>query len=288
MNQLANLYIKLNMKLGEGPVWSSKNNSLYFIDTLCCKLYKYDYINENLKEFTFNGAIGCFALGEDDLIYIMLPDGLYSFNESNEELVFLDRPDDMPKDFRFNDGKCNPLGDFIVGSMAYEGDIPTGSLYKVHNNKFSTIVSSKFSIPNGLAWDLEKDLFYHIDTPTKEVTVYDYNKSNGEISNPRLAFKTPVDFCSPDGMAIDKEGMLWIAFWDGYKVARFNPNTGECIDTIELPCQRPTSVVFGGPEMNELFITTAAVHNADGELSGSVFKAKVEVGGYELYRYKHL
>ena len=128
------------------------------------------------------------------------------------------------------------------------------------------------SISNGLCWSLDHQTMYYIDSPENRVFAYDFNSTDGSISNQR----TVIDFSDlvgvPDGMTIDTEGMLWIAHWGGSKVGRWNPNTGAMIGQIQLPVPRVTCPVFGGPNMNTLFITTAWEHMTKEQRDGIPIK----------------
>jgi sugar lactone lactonase YvrE len=125
---------------------------------------------------------------------------------------------------------------------------------------------------------------YYIDTPTRRVVAYDFTLETGEIENQR----TVVDFTdqqgSPDGMAVDKEGMLWVAHWGGSRVSRWNPLTSKALDQIVLPTMYVSSCCFGGKNLDELYITTAR-RGSDQQTpleqpyAGALFRAKVEVGG---------
>lgn len=99
---------------------------------------------------------------------------------------------------------------------------------------------------------------YHIDTPTKSVTAFDYDVEFGTISNSRACIKIPDGMGYPDGCTIDSDGKIWIAMFGGSAVVRFDPESGALIDKIKLPVEQVTSVAFGGENLDKLFITTAA------------------------------
>ncbi|HET7003292.1 MAG TPA: SMP-30/gluconolactonase/LRE family protein, partial [Puia sp.] len=132
------------------------------------------------------------------------------------------------------------------------------------------------SISNGMAWSLDRRLFYYIDTPTLTVVAYDFDEITAEIKNKRIAIRIQEDEGSPDGMTIDNEGMLWIAHWDGWQISRWNPLTGKKLLSILLPVARVTSCCFGGENFQDLYVTSAKTGLTAGELhdqplAGSLF-----------------
>ncbi len=118
-----------------------------------------------------------------------------------------------------------------------------------------------------MAWSLNQQTFYFIDTPSYEVVAYDYDKNTGSISNKRTIIKIAKEDGFPDGMTIDSEGMLWIANWDGWQVTRWNPATGEKIVAIKLPVAKVTSCSFGGKNLEDLYITSAKIGLSENELA---------------------
>lgn len=285
MSREVELVHKIKCDLGEGPVWQEETQCLYWVDILNFKLYRLATATSNLVEYPMPSEISCFAFGDDGLIYVALSDGLYSFDETSQQLSFVGRPDDLEDSHRFNDGKCDSSGRFYMGTMDKVYGKATGSLYSVDKTMFFTKhVDKKFVVPNGLSWNDALKKFYHVDTTKGNINAYVYDKQTGAISAPKTIIHVDASQGSPDGMTIDDEGMLWVCHWGGYKICRYNPATGQKIEEIKMPCDKPTSCCFGGADMKDLYITTASIDDAKGELAGSVFKVKVDVGGQSLYK----
>jgi sugar lactone lactonase YvrE len=142
-----------------------------------------------------------------------------------------------------------------------------------------------------MAWNQQLGRMYYIDSPTKSVVSFAYEPESGEISSPSIALQTPESMGSPDGMTIDDEGMLWIAFYRGGCVARWNPETGRMLSKIEIPAPNVTSCCFGGPGMDTLYVTTArqkmgADALAEYPLAGGIFSLRPGVSGSPSYRFK--
>ena len=139
---------------------------------------------------------------------------------------------------RFNDGKCDPQGRLWVGSMSFDipGEPNAGVLYSLDKKGKIGKHAENLAIPNGLCWSADSKTFYHIDTPEGRVDAYDFDAVKGAISNKRTCIKVPEGMGYPDGCTIDSDGKIWIAFWGGWCVARFCPETGELLAKIPLPC----------------------------------------------------
>lgn len=165
---------------------------------------------------------------------------------------------------RWNDGKADSFGRFWGGTIGPEVNevvIPNqASLYRIGSDFVPRKELSPVTNSNGLAWNLEDNMFYYIDTPTRKVAAFDYEPINGTISNRRVAFdlqKSNVPGI-PDGMTIDRNGNIWVALYNGGGVANVNPRTGKVIRIIELPAKKVTSCTFGGPLYDTLFVTTSS------------------------------
>ncbi|KAG5885193.1 hypothetical protein JTB14_036500, partial [Gonioctena quinquepunctata] len=156
-----------------------------------------------------------------------------------------------------------------------------GCMYMITVNETILIEEkiSKTSISNGIAWSKNSDMFYFIDSNERTVTGYNYNPISGKISNKTTVFDLhdyPELRGIPDGMIIDENDNLWVALFGGHSVIQVNPATGKLIKTIRMPATYVTSVCFGGPDLDILFVTTSKLHlNATGQLeepsAGSVF-----------------
>ena len=133
--------------------------------------------------------------------------------------------------------------------MSLSEEPNAGNVYVLENKLAHTKTIEDVTISNGMAWSLDHQTFYYIDTPTLEIEAYDYEKATGHISNKRTIINIDEKEGYPDGMTIDNECMFWIAHWDGWQVTRWNPNTGEKLYRIKLPVAKVTSCTFGGENL---------------------------------------
>jgi sugar lactone lactonase YvrE len=166
---------------------------------------------------------------------------------------------------------------------------PTGSLYSFDGKSVSKILSD-ITVSNGMTWSPAHETFYYIDTPTREVRAFDYDLDTGAIANPRVAVYVPEGLGWPDGMTSDMQGNLWVAMWGGAKVTRWNPNTGELLEQIPIPALNVSSCVFGGRNMNELYLTSARKGLDEAALkqyplTGGVFRLETKVEGMPTFAF---
>ncbi|XP_031778273.1 regucalcin isoform X2 [Nasonia vitripennis] len=168
-------------------------------------------------------------------------------------------------DTRINDGKCDPAGRFWLGTMALEVndaiEPDRGTFYAVDQDLNLRKIISPVSISNGLAWSLQNDVMYYIDSMSYQIWAYDYNHKDGAINNKRVIFDLKKNNINglPDGMTIDADGNLWVALFNGGAVIQIDPKNGKLLRKVELPVDRITSVAFGDPQFDTLYVTTAHV-----------------------------
>jgi sugar lactone lactonase YvrE len=253
--------------LGEGPVWDAANHTILWVDIMGCAIHELNMKSNALRSISTPSMIGSFALCTDGNILAAMQDGFSFINRITGAVSPLSDPEAALNGNRFNDGKTDPAGRFWAGSMSLSGEKGTGNLYMVDQQLNVKKQIENVSISNGLCWSLDQRFFYYIDTPTMEVVCYDYDNQTGEITNKTTVITIPAKEGYPDGMTIDSEGMLWIAHWEGWQVARWDPSTGNKIDSIHLPVSLVTSICFGGENMDDMFITSARVGLTDEQLA---------------------
>lgn len=253
--------------LGEGPVWDAANHTILWVDIMGCAIHELNMKSNALRSISTPSMIGSFALCTDGNILAAMQDGFIFIDRITGAVSPLSDPEAAFPDNRFNDGKTDPAGRFWAGSMSLSGEKGTGNLYMVDQQLNVKKQIENVSISNGLCWSLDQRSFYYIDTPTMEVVCYDYDNQTGEITNKTTVITIPAKEGYPDGMTIDSEGMLWIAHWEGWQVARWDPSTGNKIDSIHLPVSLVTSICFGGENMDDMFITSARVGLTDEQLA---------------------
>jgi len=270
--------------LGEGPIWDSRTQTLYWIDILGKRIYREGDILIQLDDLT-----GCIAPRSSGGLALTQRLGFASLDLDSLKVTSLFTLNDEPSNNRFNDGKCDPHGRFLAGTMDLGESDPTGSLYSFDGRSVTNLLSH-VTISNGLAWSPDHKTFYYIDTPTREVTAFDYDLETGAIANPRSIIRIPDRLGWPDGMTSDMQGNLWIAMWGGAQVTRWDPNNGQLLEQIAIPAKNVSSCVFGGRDMNELYITSARKGLDDATLAqypltGGLFRIQTRVEGMPTFGF---
>jgi sugar lactone lactonase YvrE len=171
-----------------------------------------------------------------------------------------------------------------------EKRVGAAGLYHLDPTGAVTRVLEGVTISNGITWSLDEKTMYYIDTLTREIWSYDFTPSEGSIRNKRILVNVPENEGMPDGMTRDEEGNLWVAHWGGGKVNCWDPLTGKKLREVSVPAPHTTSCVFGGPDLDELFITTARSGLSEEmleryPLSGNLFRVKPGVRGLPPYRF---
>ncbi|SEQ24681.1 transcriptional regulator, IclR family [Faunimonas pinastri] len=269
--------------LGEGPHWSERAGRLYFVDILAPSVCVGDpeagtYTSLAVPElvgFLIPRRSGGFIAGmHGEVRGLDLDSGATSVIAHPEA----DRPG-----HRFNDGKCDRKGRLWAGTLAIDTSPSQGRLWRVDADGTATEMDRGFRVSNGLGWSPDDRTFYFTDTARQQIYAYDFDLERGAIANRRVFVTVPESEGRPDGLTVDAEGFVWSAHWDGWCVTRYDP-AGKVERVINLPMPRPTSCVFGGPDMTTLFVTSArirlsAAQLAEAPLSGSVFAIDTGIRG---------
>jgi len=258
---------------GEGPIWWG--NSLFYVDIEGNKLLclKPDTCEETIWEI--GERIGTIVPSENDDEVIYAGDtGYVRFNlKTGSKAALADPETSMRGKNRFNDGKCDPAGRFWAGTISMIKDTGSANLYCLDTDGSLSLKVSGVTNSNGICWSADSTKMFYIDTPTQNVRAYDYDLESGAISNARVVIDTAAHGykSSPDGMTIDADGMLWVAFCHGACVVRFDPQKDKELQRIDLPCIETTACAFGGKNLDRLFVTTGIKAELDEPDAGKVF-----------------
>ncbi|PRP78043.1 hypothetical protein PROFUN_13773 [Planoprotostelium fungivorum] len=265
------------VRLGEGPTWHTERGILYWIDIKGAALHIYHPETQKDKRLPVpNGQVIGAAIpceGKKEKLVVPLQNGIHLWDIEEGHLRLITDPEEDKPNNRFNDAKCDPRGRLIAGTMDNaEEKEDNASLYLLRSaTSQCEVLIPKVSLSNGIGFSPKRDKMYYIDSPKHEVYSFDYNEETGHLSNRKVLTRIEPSF--PDGMDVDSEGKLWIAQWGGGCVSRHDPDTGAEISRVTLPVSQVSSCCFGGKNMDELYITTAAV-NIDPHkepLAGSLF-----------------
>ena len=284
------LLVDAHAQVGEGPLWDEEQQVLYWVDILSSLLYIYDPATGENRALDVGRHVGTVVTRASGGLMLAVQNGFASFDLETQELTLIANPEAHITGNRFNDGKCDPAGRFWAGTMAYENPTNQGSLYRLDTDLSVHKIFGDVAISNGIIWSLDHTTMYYIDTLRKNVRAFDYDVETGDISNERVIINVPEEIGMPDGMAIDNEGMLWVAHYGGSCVSRWNPNTAQFLLKIDLPVTQVTACAFGGQNLDILFITSAAQELDAAELArqplaGGLFSIKTPYQGVPSFRF---
>ncbi len=285
----AELVLDAQAQLGEGAIWDSQTALLYWVDIMGRKVHIYDPATGSDRAVDVGQQVGTVVPRRSGGLMLAVENG-FAFLDLDTKAVtpICDPPEHNPA-LRFNDGKCDPAGRFWAGTLSSERKAEA-SLYCLFPDLTTKRMLTGVMNSNGICWALDAKTMYYIDTPTQTVAAFDYDVETGEISNCRAAVVVPEDVGHPDGMTIDAEGKLWVAHWGGWSVGRWDPETGEQLATVAVPAAHVSSCAFGGPDLDELYITTAGI-GVDCEAAreqphaGGLFRAKPGVRGVAAFEF---
>lgn len=267
-------------KLGEGPLWLAAEQALYWVDILGQTVFRW-HESEGLRTITMERPVcsllprargGFIGGGYDGFIAL----------DANFAVTPLADPEPEFSGNRFNDGKIDRAGRLWAGTMDRKEREASGSLYRMGADLAWERIDSGYRVTNGPAFSRDGRVMYHTDSALQTVYAFDLDE-DGSIGPRRVHLTFGEGDGYPDGMTVDAEDCLWIAFWDGWCVRRFAPS-GELLATIAVPVQRPTSVAFGGAALDELFVTSAARGLKEAEFAeqpqaGGLFRLRPGVAG---------
>ena len=253
----AELLIESSSPLGEGPIWDSKRQVLWWVDILEGLVHCHNPVTDSNRSWSVGQLVGTIVTSKDDRLVIAADKGFHWFDPETGNIELINDPEPDKPENRFNDGKCDPSGRLWAGTMPISEEGNSGTLYCLHPDGKAETKEGGYAIPNGIVWNDEATIMYHIDSPTRRVDAWDYENTTGTISNRRTVHHVTQNGAFPDGMAMDVEGKIWLALWGGWAVVRFDPISGEELARIPVPVSRTSACAFGGPNLDTLFITTA-------------------------------
>jgi sugar lactone lactonase YvrE len=277
----AELVLDLHAGLGESPAWDAAAGELVWVDIMAGVVHRFDPARGLDRSFAVGQPVGAAVPRRGGGVVLALRDGFAVVDGDDggslRWLASVER--DNPRT-RMNDAACDSAGRLWAGSMDMEEREPLGSLYRFAPESEPVAVLDALTISNGLGWSPEGGVFYHIDSPRLGVEAFDFEPREGTLSGRRRLLSIEPGAGEPDGLTVDAEGCIWVALWGGSSVRRYRPD-GQLVGVLELPVTRVTSCVFGGAELETLYVTTALPDTpaADEPHAGGVFAARPGVRG---------
>jgi sugar lactone lactonase YvrE len=285
----AEVALEVKAKLGEGPVWDEREQELLFVDILGQRVHGFCPGGRAHRSFDVGRPVGAVVLREDGGLVLAAHDAFWFAESDGSQMVPLGEFRADGQRVRFNDGKVDPSGRFLAGTLQWQESNAMGSLYMLAADGSVVTLLEEVRGSNGLAWSPDGTVLYYIDSPSLTIDAFSVELGTGRLSARRVVAR--VEGGNPDGMAIDDEGLLWVAVWDGCRVDRINPADGRRVAVVRVPTRNVSSVAFGGPLRDELFVTTARAGLNNNALSaepyaGDLFTVRLGVTGPTSYRFK--
>ncbi|MCL3997331.1 SMP-30/gluconolactonase/LRE family protein [Streptomyces lavenduligriseus] len=251
--------------LGEGPTWDPATGRLLWLDILGMRLHTYDPVTGRRTVRTTPQHVGAAKPRAGGGLVLNLRDGVGLLDPDDTFRWLHHEP--VPGR-RANDAAVAPDGSLWAGTMRYDEATGGGTLSRITGDGTARTVLDDVTVSNGTGWSPDGRLMYYVDTPTRRVDVFDYDSEG--IRNRRPLAEVEEGAGYPDGLAVDADGCVWVALWDGGAVRRYTPD-GTLDRVISLPTPRTTACAFGGPTLTDLYITTARTGlDAPHPLSGSL------------------
>jgi sugar lactone lactonase YvrE len=272
------LALDVPCQLGESPVWLSASGVLVFVDITGRHLYRFNPRTLALDGVAVDEDIGCVAPAKDGGYIAGLRSGVWLLDESGAKRRRLAGNPENPATNRFNDGRVDPRGRFLVGTVDEPKAGGTAGLYRCDHAGLTQLAQGLLT-SNGLAFSPDGRTLYHADTPRFVVYRYDYDPDTGSVANRRTFVRlepTAADRGRPDGAAVDEEGCYWTALYEGGRVQRYDPH-GRLMSEHAVPARIPTMPAFGGTDRKTLFVTTA--RDKTGGSGGGLYALCVDVAG---------
>ena len=244
--------------LGEGPVWHATSGCLFWVDIMRGLVHRYEPSTGITRTYPVGQPVGAVAgMASGDLL-LALRDGFGRLDLATGA-VETTRPLSVNHEcgLRMNDGKCDRRGRFWAGSLALDRRPHVAALHRLDADGTVHTMLTGVTTSNGLDWSGDDRHMYYIDSRTRTIDVFDFDLPTGRIDNRRPFVRLADGEGTPDGLTVDADGYVWVALWDGGAVRRYAPD-GTLKRTITMPVSRPTSCTFGGPDLRDLYITTAS------------------------------
>ncbi len=250
----AKTIIDCHNELGEGPIWHPLENRLYWVDILKKKIQRYDPVRNDYQVFSVGQMITAIGLRGGSNFITAGEHGIAFWDADRDIFHPICDPEKGKPNARFNDAKVDRDGRFWAGTMT-KVDI-SSTLYRLDKDLVLTPMIRNVTISNGIGWSPDDRIMYYNDTRRHTMYAYDFDHESGEISNKREFVRFGDKAGSPDGLTVDAEGFIWCALWGGWRVERYSLE-GKCVQTVEVPVAQPSSVAFGGEDLDTLYITSA-------------------------------
>ncbi|SNS81984.1 SMP-30/gluconolactonase/LRE family protein [Sphingopyxis indica] len=262
--------------LGEGTLWSARENAVYWVDILAPALNRLSLANGAIERWDMPEPLGWVVENRQGELIGGFQSGFGRISLAPPDIAPIHDPEPHLPGNRMNDGKADRMGAIWCGTMDMAEEEARGSLYRLSPDGACHVVDSGYMVPNGPAFSPCGRWLYHADTARRTIYRFEADETKIGGKTPFIRFGESDGY--PDGMTCDAEGFLWVAHWDGARISRFAPD-GRLDRTIPLPAQRVTNITFAGDRLDRMFVTSAATGLPASEFDGALFEIDSGVRG---------
>lgn len=245
--------------VGEGPVWDDRAQVLWWVDIKAPLLHRHDPATGENRSWPMPSRLGTVQLRESGGLIGAFKHGFGFIDPATGAVTPIVHPEAHVPGNRFNDGGIDAAGRFWAGTMDDDEErAPTGQLYRLDPDGSVTRFEANFAITNGVDWSGDGRTLYFVDTVGGVIHAYDADPATGSLGARRpFARLDPIDG-HPDGLVVDAEDHVWGAHWGGGRLTRYRPD-GTVERVVPIPAAQVTSACFGGPDLDQLYVTSAAI-----------------------------
>ncbi len=267
--------------VGEGPLWHPQEQKVYWCDIMTGRMFRYDPQTGEHEQFYSGDVVGGFTFQDDGAILLFMARGAVKIWRDGQLETIIDEISDE-RETRFNDVFADPAGRVFCGTMPTKDRL--GRLYRLDPDRTLTLLLEGIRTSNGMGLTLDHKQLYYTDSGAKKIYLFDYDQATGAITNQRIFFDSGNEEGVPDGMTVDAEGNVWSARWDGWRLTQFSPE-GKELQRIAFPAKKVSSVIFGGPDYTDMYVTTAGGDKKDenGPGAGALFRVRTGIKGLPEY-----
>ena len=265
-------------QIGENPLWHPLERRLYWTDITGGRLFRYDPATGKHEQCYSGPPVGGFTIQADGTLLLFMARGaIAQWRDGQFDYIVEEIADEQES--RFNDVIADPIGRVFCGTMP----TPTrpGRLYRLDLDGVLHLLLEGIGISNGMAFTLDRRQMYYTDSEALCIYIFDYDEKTGALTNQRVWLRTPEGAGTPDGMTVDSQGYVWSARWDDSALYRYTPDGLE-ERRIAFPARKVSSVIFGGDDLNDLYVTTALMDGTKGEEgagAGALFRLRLGIRG---------
>jgi sugar lactone lactonase YvrE len=269
--------------LGEGTLWSARDNALYWVDILAPALNRLSLVDQSIDRWAMPEPLGWVVERQTGGFVAGFQSGFAELDLAPFSIrPFADPEPHLPGN-RMNDGKADAHGHIWCGTMDMAEEQDSGTLYRLAPDRSWTSMDEGYRVPNGPAFSPDGQWLYHADTGRR--IIYRFALENGgRVANRDVFIHFGEADGHPDGMIVDAEGFLWVAHWGGGCISRFDAD-GILERRIALPARQITNIAFAGEALDRMFVTSAAIGLPPGDYDGALFELDCGVRGMPSHQF---